>query len=234
MIPKLIHQTNKTDDVAPKWRGYQQKLRELHPDWTYRLWTDADNDAFVRAEYPDFYQTFCSYPRNIMRADVIRYLLMDRLGGLYMDLDYEMLRPFDLVQHPAVLMVENDVPADGPDMRLANSIFASTRGHPFFRRVIESLKQASPLTESADVEDSTGPHFITRVFKRVRDDADMHVHLAPKEQFNPETPRSPRQYRAVVSRPEVYGIHHCNGSWRNYSLPRRIRNNIVTVIKHFT
>jgi len=29
-----------------------------------------------------------------MRADVIRYLITYRIGGLYLDLDYEMLQPF--------------------------------------------------------------------------------------------------------------------------------------------
>ena len=58
-----------------------------------------DNLAFVKSEYPDFVDVFVGLPKNIMRADVIRYLLMDKLGGLYLDTDYEMLKPFDLIDH---------------------------------------------------------------------------------------------------------------------------------------
>ena len=101
MIPKLIHQTARTADIDQRSRHYQAIVRAMHPDWTYKLWTDADNDAFVRAEFPDFYPIFAGFPKGIMRADVIRYLLMDRLGGLYLDLDYEVLRPFDRLDEDA-------------------------------------------------------------------------------------------------------------------------------------
>ena len=108
MIPKLIHQTAKTADIPPQWQAYQQKLRSLHPDWTYRLWTDADNLAFVQKEYPAFLPIYQKLPKNIMRVDVIRYLIMYKLGGLYMDLDYEMLKPFDMTDHDIVLAWESD------------------------------------------------------------------------------------------------------------------------------
>lgn len=44
-----------------------------------------------------------------MRADAIRYLLLYQLGGLYLDLDYEMLSPFDLRHHAVVLPLETDL-----------------------------------------------------------------------------------------------------------------------------
>ncbi len=54
MIPKLLHQTAKTEEIPLDCIPYQRKLRELHPDWTYRLWTDVDNVEFVAREFPDF------------------------------------------------------------------------------------------------------------------------------------------------------------------------------------
>ncbi|MFZ0930337.1 MAG: glycosyltransferase, partial [Syntrophobacteraceae bacterium] len=99
MIPKLIHQTAKTHELPSEWRRFQQIVRELHPAWEYRLWTDEDNDAFVKKEYLNFLPVFRAFSKGIMRADVIRYLIMYRIGGLYLDLDYEMLKPFDLLAH---------------------------------------------------------------------------------------------------------------------------------------
>jgi mannosyltransferase OCH1-like enzyme len=233
MIPKLIHQTAKTNEVPRNCIAYQEKLRELHPDWTYRLWTDADNLEFVSKEYPEFRDIFVKLPRNIMRADVIRYLLLYRLGGLYLDLDYEMLKPFDLLNHGAVLPWETDsqrVPGDG---RIANSLMAAEPGHPFFKMVIDDLKSNPPLSATVDVLDATGPDFLTRILGQAMQ-AGITVHSPPRRFFNPPTPRSPRQYRAIVKQGDAYGIHHVYGSWREFTLTQKIRNRVVSAIKWFT
>ena len=87
MIPHIIHQTWKTRELPEKWKPLQEKLLDMHPGWEYRLWTDEEIDEFVRKEFPDFYSIYQSYPKHIMRVDVIRYLIMLRVGGLYLDLD---------------------------------------------------------------------------------------------------------------------------------------------------
>lgn len=229
MIPKLIHQTAKTTDIPATWRQYQQKLRALHPDWEYRLWTDEDNLAFVGKEYPDFLDTYLALPRNIMRADVIRYLLLYRLGGLYMDLDYEMLKPFDLNEKAAVLAWEGDEPLD--KRLLCNSIMASSPGHPFFKRLIEDLKSNPPLNvDGTTIEAATGPGFITRVYRQTLNE-NFDIHTPPRDLFSPKTPTSPRQYRAILKQGVAYGIHHCHGTWRELSLRQRVRGKVVGFIK---
>lgn len=232
MIPKLIHQTAKTRDLPEEVRPYQQKLIALHPGWTYKLWTDEDNRAFVRAEYPEFAPTFEALPRGIMRADVIRYLLMYRLGGLYMDTDYEMLRPFDMLEKEIVLPWESDGEGGGPRDLICNSFFASRPGHPFWKMMIDELKANPPLSPEADVEGSTGPGLITRVFLKARA-AGMDLYAPSRPLFNPPTPRNPRQYRAIVDAGVAYGIHHCAGTWRTYSLARRVRNRVAGLVHKF-
>ena len=48
MIPKIIHQTWKTDIPPSKWIPFIEKVKKLNPEWEYILWTDADNDEFVK------------------------------------------------------------------------------------------------------------------------------------------------------------------------------------------
>ena len=95
MIPRIIHQTWKDSAVPKKWHPFIKAVKEMNPTWEYRLWTDNDNDEFVAEEFPDFVDIFRGFSRNIMRADVIRYLIMYKIGGVYLDLDYEVLAPFD-------------------------------------------------------------------------------------------------------------------------------------------
>lgn len=233
MIPKLIHQTAKTAELPPKAVVYRQKLLELHPDWTYRLWTDADNLQFVRQEFPDFYDVFVGLPKNIMRADVIRYLLLYRLGGLYLDTDYEMLKPFDLLNYGAVLPWETDSEDLSRGGRIANSLLAAESGHTFFKMVIDDLQSHPPLAVDADVLHSTGPHYLSRILQQALA-AGVSVHMPPKPLFNPHQPNNARQYRKLVRRNEAYGIHYCFGSWRDFSLRQRIKHRLGSAIRWFT
>ncbi|MBT3221209.1 MAG: hypothetical protein HN348_19175 [Proteobacteria bacterium] len=63
----------------------------MHPHWEYRLWTDADNDALVRDEFPFLLGLVRSLPKSIHRADFARILYLWGFGGLYVDLDVEAL-----------------------------------------------------------------------------------------------------------------------------------------------
>src|SRR5687767_78764 len=58
MIPKLIHQTWKSSQVPGKWIPFVEKVKKLNPGWSYQLWTDNDNDAFVKTNFPEFYPVF--------------------------------------------------------------------------------------------------------------------------------------------------------------------------------
>ncbi|HVT79653.1 MAG TPA: glycosyltransferase [Phycisphaerae bacterium] len=223
MIPKLIHQTAKTADIPLQWRQFQTRIKELHPGWTYKLWTDEDNLGFVSREYPEFLKVFTGLPKNIMRADVIRYLLMYRLGGLYMDLDYEMLKPFDLEEQEIVLPWEGGH-APGQEL-ICNSIFASSAGHPFWKMAIDDLA-ANPPKGDGPVEAQTGPGFLTRVMKRAEGQG-MTFYRPEWQLFSPRIPASARAHRRLVEGKVAYGIHHCHGTWREWGLKDRIKMRLL-------
>lgn len=71
-IPKIIHQTWKDENVPLDWRAAQASCRAMHPDFEYRLWTDATAREFIAAKFPELLRTWDSYPFNIQRADAIR------------------------------------------------------------------------------------------------------------------------------------------------------------------
>lgn len=219
-IPKLIHQTAKDAKIPDRWRAFQAKVRGLHPEWTYRLWTDDDNRDFVKAQCPAIYEVFQALPKNIMRADVIRYVLMYRLGGLYLDLDYEMLRPFDLLQYDLVL--PREASTVGRLVTYCNSIFASAPGHPFFEAVLGEIAAHPPLDPNADAIDATGPGLVSRVYRQIG--ASLPGGCTPDERlFSPLSPRNRREYRRIIDADVAYGIHHCDGTWREYTLRQRCK-----------
>jgi mannosyltransferase OCH1-like enzyme len=224
VIPKLIHQTAKTPEIPPACRPFVEKLRALHPGWTYRLWTDEDNLELVRTRMPEFLEVYQKLPKNIMRADVIRYVMMYVLGGLYLDTDYEFIRPFDLLDHDVVLPLESDGTGTGNNasVRVANAIFAAVPGHPFWKMVLDDLMANPPLGSDVNILSATGPLFLTRLYQRARD-AGMKIHTPAPILFARMPPRTKMEHRAILRGTESYGIHHCFGSWREYSLVDKMK-----------
>ena len=232
VIPKLLHQTAKTHELPVAVKPYVEKLKALHPDWTYRLWTDTDNLELVKTRIPEFLDVYQKLPKNIMRADVIRYVLMYTHGGLYLDTDYEMLKPFDLNHHDVVLPWEiTDERGNGT--RVANSIFASVPGHPFWKMLIDDLIANPPLSPEVDVIDTTGPAFVTRLYLRAREAGVDGIYAPERELFNPVTPRLTREYNAIVKRGVSYGIHHCVGSWRDFTASQKMKTVVWRVLRKF-
>ncbi len=169
-IPKLIHQTWKDTNpprklFSPRWRA---SLKAQNKGWKYRLWTDSENRELVATRYPWFLKTYDAYPSPIQRADAARYMIAHAHGGLYADLDTECFSPFSplLTEGTSLLLTYK---AGGNFSRGAcNSIFASSRAHPFWRVVFDVLlnRSATPLRSHKDVLYSTGPAVLREAIRR--------------------------------------------------------------------
>lgn len=164
-IPKLLWQTWKTKTVPDKWIESPQSVGQHLPDWEYRLTTDEENLAFVEKEFPELLELYRSFPREIYRVDMIRYLYLYRFGGVYIDLDIKLKRPLtDLFSSGGDLYLTSTPNLNG----LTNSFMASTPGNPFWMRCIEEIKRRvreKPFYIFGDLQVlwTTGPGMITTV-----------------------------------------------------------------------
>ncbi|MBA4742248.1 MAG: glycosyltransferase [Azoarcus sp.] len=181
MIPRIIHQTWKTREVPEHLRGFARSWQAHHPGWEHRLWTDADNRDFLVRHYPHFLPYYDAYASPICRVDAIRCFLLKHFGGLYADLDFECLVPFDdLLDTDTVILGEEPARhaqehcAEHPDLTrvVCNALMASPPGHPFWDHVIECMIAAhhepGPLN-------ATGPFLLTRAVETYRGDAPVRV-----------------------------------------------------------
>jgi hypothetical protein len=94
-IPQLIHQTW---DVIPQGGAYltdMQTFKELNPEAVHIFWEDRDVVAFVKFCFPQLFRFFQILSYQAMKADLFRYLVVYRFGGLYTDVDTKCLQPFD-------------------------------------------------------------------------------------------------------------------------------------------
>jgi mannosyltransferase OCH1-like enzyme len=213
-IPRVVHQLWKTERIPRRWHGAVESVRRYHPGWEYRLWTDAAMDAHVRLRHPAFYPAFAGFSRHIMRVDVFRYILMHDFGGLYCDLDYEFLRPFDYSGLNLLLSLERDRNF-GDDVDLvSNYVFASAAGHPFWRDVLETLATHPPeVADYFDVVYATGSVFLTSVLSRNRSRYDDYT-LLSKPVLSPLRVHGRRERKLYLNSGVTYGFHHGWGTWK--------------------
>lgn len=83
-------------DVPQNWLQATLSLQEslANSHYTYVFLTDKALDDFVLSEYPELFRLFLALPYSIQRADVGRYLWLHKFGGIYIDMDYLVLKPF--------------------------------------------------------------------------------------------------------------------------------------------
>jgi mannosyltransferase OCH1-like enzyme len=102
-IPRIIHQTFYDRKLPERLQANVTQLRELNPGWEYRFYDDADIAAFIQEHYPpvvwDYYQRIDTR-YGAARADMFRYLLMYKIGGVYLDIKSGATRPLDSVLQP--------------------------------------------------------------------------------------------------------------------------------------
>ena len=94
-IPKIIHQIWLGSPFPQEYKKYQESWQKHHPDWEYKLWTDAevaDLDLINR----DLYDASLNYGE---KSDILRYELLYRYGGMYADTDFESLKPLDTLHY---------------------------------------------------------------------------------------------------------------------------------------
>jgi hypothetical protein len=218
-IPQLIHQTWKDADVPLEWQKWAASWRRHHPDWGYRLWTDADNRAFLQEHYPWFLPVYDGYPEAIMRADAIRYFLLDHFGGLYVDMDFECLQSVSgiLDGRDLVLGCEPEVHTRlllarrrGFGRIVGNAFIASRPGHPFWAHVHRQLVSAHKLPSTLD---ATGPFFLTRAIDSAPASDSITV-LGPKVLYPKVSPYATELFGPQeADYDRAYAVHHWSDSW---------------------
>lgn len=102
-IPRIIHQTFPTKNLPPQFQANARRLQAMNPAWKYALYDDSDILEFIATAYGP---KILSYYKRInpkygaVRADLFRYLLLYKLGGVYLDIKSTLARPIDDVLRP--------------------------------------------------------------------------------------------------------------------------------------
>ena len=158
----------------------ESHIKENCSNLQYRFWDFKDACEFVKVHYPmftNFMELETNYP--IIKCDFFRYLLMYHFGGVYTDLDFISIRPFDnfikllkenkinyfpnTITNPAIFLSEEWLNSSTFTNTLHNGILISLQSkHPFWLKLIfdiyeNVINKACVITSKDDVYNITGP-----------------------------------------------------------------------------
>lgn len=175
MIPKVIHQVweGRKDPLPDFYRQLGETWKEHHPDWRYEFWDGDRMEAFVAGNYPHLKDAYSNFKYNIQRWDVIRYLILYKMGGMYVDFDYECLASFDDYIsgdgncYFAMEPEDHCINFFGRDT-FNNALMATCPGHYFFEKIIGHIffesKYICKNNKVRDVHATTGPVMLTELY----------------------------------------------------------------------
>lgn len=129
------------------------------------------------------------------RSDMLRFEVLERHGGVYMDTDFECRKPLD----PLLEGVDFFAALLKPGGRVNNAIFGSVPGHPALVEGIRTMR-AQEIGAQFD-KTASGPLFLEALLRGFRD-----VTIFPAEWFYPSTPEM---------REGAVAVHHSARSWKD-------------------
>jgi len=204
-IPHKIHQIWLGGEIPKQFRRWGDSWKKFHPNWEYRLWTDKDIEEFnLTNKY--FYSKAHNHGQ---RSDIFRHEILYRLGGIYVDTDFECLKPLDDFMHLDFFTSSGY----SASVELYPALVGSIPGHPILGRYIKDMKYIEAATWKGMFE-STGPYYFTQCFlKEVTKETKGVVTFPPK--FFYPWPNHARvdidPYSYVKS--YSYAIHHWAVAW---------------------
>lgn len=142
-----IHSLNIPKKLHLIWIGNAHKRpakhikswQDNHPDWRFKLWTDRElfeTDWINRKHL----RTFAEAGHWSAVADLMRYEILYREGGVYADADSLSLRPLDdwLLRSEMFACWENTL-AVGRARLVSNAFLGSVPKNPFLRYLIDTI-----------------------------------------------------------------------------------------------
>ena len=217
MIPPIIHYCWLSNDPLPdEFAFYLNKWKEILKGYEFILWNfnkfDINKSVWVKEAFESGKYAFA--------ADYIRLYALYEYGGIYLDLDVEVLKRFDDFLHlPTMVCYENS-----KDKRLEMATIGTEKHSSWVKLCLDYYENKHFINAKGEQETKVLPCVIRDVLK---ENKYSFVEIEkPKEYFNindikkgipilPYTYFSPKSYGSgkIFRSENTYSIHHFSGSW---------------------
>ena len=232
MIPKIIHYCWLSDDPFPaSIQRCIDSWKKFLPDYELMLW---DYKRFPRGKSKWVDEAFDMH-KYAFAADFIRLYALKEYGGIYLDSDVEVLKPFDELLHLPYFIGQENTP-----LGIEAATLGCEKGWELITTLYERYKDRAFVCEDGTTNEEPMPAIFRKCIEslyrvnyieRVEDfDYDKKtVNIFPIDWFSPKTWYN---HELRVTK-RTFSIHHFSGSWLDgaakkqvnvkLSLPMRVR-----------
>lgn len=143
-VPKIIWQTMKSNRVPAILKEYADTWIENNPEYEYRFFDNDDIIRFIASEFPEYLEAYNKIKYGASKADLWRYLIMYKYGGVYADMDCRCIIPLRQWMDPEAAFVTQL----GINKDLCQWLIISVPGNIIFLKVAQKALQNIEQNES--------------------------------------------------------------------------------------
>jgi len=233
-IPKIIHQIwSGVDEPLPSYfKELGETWKRDYPTWEYIIWDNTMMNDFVKKYYPQHWDIYIKYPYNVQRWDAIRYLILDKLGGMYVDFDYESIEPMNKIIDDKVCCFALESPKhrfhfNGKTVAMFNNaLMLSIPNHPFMKKIIDAvflpdILDCNPKDKNKCVLLTTGPWKLIMLHDELDPKEKEKIYLIPAKYVTPFNLDQAIAFRSGIMNQELedcleeaYAVHYFFSNWR--------------------
>ena len=146
----------------------------------YKMWNKEDCDNLIKSDFYHFQELWNDFFEPIQQADFIRYCILFKYGGIYIDCDIRPVKPFDELFEKDFVFVHwandkkrlpyNAVMGSKPNNQLFKSIMCECEKSFYEKRNIEVYGE----WPGRFIFQTTGHFMLERVMKEEKIDKDKY------------------------------------------------------------
>ncbi len=236
-IPKIIHVMWLGGKLPEEYVRYVESWKKYHPKWTILFWTDSATNynqaveivhtfdqlasrlesihggerividvADLQFDNRGFYDKAINYGE---KSDILKWEIVYRFGGVYVDVDFECLRPLDVYHHTYDLYTGIQ-PLDTNMVQLGAALYGAVPHHPILRACVENIKNNQHINQ---IVVKTGPIHFTKTFLGMAGKTGLRDIALPASYFYPCGYEQKGTQRDLWCKAESAAVHHWAGSW---------------------
>ena len=161
MIPKIIHLIWLGGKKPDKFNITLEKIKEINNDYEIKEWNDNNIDFEL------IQKDFFNKTENLgSKSDILRFELLNKYGGIYMDYDFLQIKKFDELLNYDFFI------GSGNENETWNSIVGSIPNHKICKDFIHGLSNTTPVLKNDNGDEigmvmyKTGPYYIHKIYSR--------------------------------------------------------------------
>jgi mannosyltransferase OCH1-like enzyme len=166
IIPKILHMIWLGEKERPEYFDINiNRWKDLMPSWDFKIWTNEHlTEEYIEKSY---LQLINKASKGAQKADLLRYYMVYKYGGFYVDADVTPLKSLDFIKtYNYSTVICNDRPWI-TWAYISIGFFGSVKESEFLKFIIDNMYKVD--LENKDIHLTTGPAALGLAYFNLRE-----------------------------------------------------------------